>query len=174
MSSTPCRKSRSRCNTHFGWVAVACIWFATNFSAPALGQTCADRDPVGALMVLNRYYRVCSAPDAQDLVIQQGAKLGNWWNAAIIAGPAAIPVLRKIAALPESYCFSTVVVRQLVPVALARLGDESTYDDMKAKLESETPSPYLGSLPLRAKPSGDPQTRCSTSPTPEVNPHDRF
>ena len=157
MIGRPRSTLRLRFNRKCVWLAIliACVSFATILSCPAWAQTCSERDPVGALMVLNRYYRICSAPDAQDLVIQQREKLSDWRSAAIAAGPDAIPVLRKIAALPESYCFSTVVERRLVPVALARLGDENTYDEMKAKLKKESPSPYLGSLPLFAEVGDD-------------------
>ncbi len=43
--------------------------------------------------------------------------MGDLWSAAVAAGPPAIPVLRKIAALLDSYCFHTVTTIETVRLA---------------------------------------------------------
>jgi len=103
--------------------------------------------------MLEHYYGVCSAPDSHDQVIEEGEKLGDFYIAAQVAGPRAIPVLRKIAALPKgSECSGSLY---MVRVALAKLGDERAYAAMKELWREETPSPYLGSLGLFAQVGDD-------------------
>ena len=108
-------------------------------SGPVFAQKCSERSPNQAVAMLEHYYRVCSAPDSHDQVMEEGEKLGDFYIAAQVAGPRAIPVLRKIAALPKgSECFGSLY---MVGVALAKLGDERAYAAMKELWREETPRP---------------------------------
>jgi hypothetical protein len=90
-------------------------------SSPVFAQKCSDRNPNRAVKMLEHYYRVCSAPDSHDQVMEEGEKLGDPYIAAQVAGRRAIPVLRKIVALPEdSDCYSS---NGMVRAALAKLPD---------------------------------------------------
>ena len=94
--------------------------------------------------MLEHYYRVCRASDSHDQLMEEGEKLGDFYTAAQVAGPRAIPVLRKIASLPQdSECSGSL---DMTRVALAKLGDERTYTAMKQEWSGEIPSPYLGGL----------------------------
>ena len=122
-------------------------------SGPVFAQKCSDRNPNRAVAMLEHYYRVCSAPHSHDQVMEEGEKLGDFYIAAQVADARAIPVLRRIAALPKgSECSGSLY---MVQVALAKLGDQRTYAAMKEVWKEETPSPYLGSLGLFAEVGDD-------------------
>jgi len=118
-------------------------------SGAAWAQKCSDRSPGQAVAMLEHYYRDCSAPDSHDRIMEDGDF--DFYVAAQVAGPRAIPVLRRIAALPkESECSD-----YRVQVALAKLGDQHAYAKMREAWKNETPFPYLESLGLYAQVGDD-------------------
>jgi hypothetical protein len=149
--SSPRSRLKARCAPIV--VLLLFLTIVAALSGPVFAQKCSERNPNQAVAMLEHYYRVCSAPDSHDQVMEEGEKLGDFYIAAQVAGPRAIPVLRKIAALPKgSECSGSLY---MVRVALAKLGDERAYAAMKELWREETPSPYLGSLGLFAQVGDD-------------------
>lgn len=112
-------------------------------AAPALAQTCDDRNPPHAVALLLRLQSYCEnydVPNSFDL-----------YGLAAVAGEEAIPALRKIAAWPTEtgtgyYCQGWVSSAR---TALAKLGDEKYRDALdQAMQDPKNRYPPLGELAI--------------------------
>jgi hypothetical protein len=115
------------------WIPVLLlqILFPWAGSAPALAQKCSDRNPEHALNVLNQLYQHCRAPDSEHLATaeEQDVPSRLILASAPVAGERSIPILRQLATLPKTTrCYP---MRDSVLEALAKLGDEKAYGEIK-------------------------------------------
>jgi len=135
------RSNERRC----AWLQIAILAVAISAvcAAPALAQTCEDRNPPHAVALLRRLQSYCEnydVPYSFDL-----------YGLAAVAGDEAIPALRKIAIWPTDtptgiYCQRWVSAAR---VALAKLGDKKSREALDQWLQDpKRQYPPIGELAI--------------------------
>jgi hypothetical protein len=135
------RSNERRC----AWLQIAILAVAISAvcAAPALAQTCEDRNPPHAVALLQRLQSYCEnydVPYSFDL-----------YGLAAVAGDEAIPALRKIAIWPTDtptgiYCQRWVSAAR---VALAKLGDKKSREALDQWLQDpKRQYPPIGELAI--------------------------